>query len=223
MKNNSSHYVLLGLTSLLCILLLVFRFYISENFNYRFLIWNLILAWIPLFFSHKIKYENNQKNKWYMLILCVSWLVFFPNAPYIITDLIHLKPKPGIPLWFDLLLIITFVWNGLLIGFISLMQIHQTILTKFSQKNCWGIISFILLLSGYGIYLGRFQRLNSWYIITHPFSLFSQIVRNFQSYDNLIRTFSVTFSFGIFLMISYATIYYLSSSQEILTKKPNTK
>jgi uncharacterized membrane protein len=149
--------------------------------------------------------------------------VFFPNAPYIITDLIHLNPKMNVPLWFDVLLIISFVWNGLLIGFLSLMQIHQTILTKFSQKNCWGIISFILLLSGYGIYLGRFQRLNSWYIITHPFSLLSQIVRNFQSYDNLIRTFSVTFSFGIFLMIGYTTIYYLSSSQEILIKKPNNK
>jgi uncharacterized membrane protein len=207
-------YVLLAVTTTVCLFLLAGRIYVSGNLNFVFLVWNILLAWIPLYFSHKLKKSFPEKKTWLSMFLFLCWLAIFPNAPYILTDLIHLKQKAGVPLWFDLILLVSFAWNGLLTGFISLMEVHQTFLTRYSEKRCWGIISGILLLSGYGIYLGRFERWNSWDILIHPFRLINQMIENFQHQETLMRSIGVTFSFGIFLMISYGTLYFLNSKEE---------
>lgn len=223
MTYPQKRYLLLAITSTACIFLLSGRIYVSGNLNFLFLVWNLILAWIPLYFSHKFKLSF-QKNissestisaigKFRIGVLFLSWLAFFPNAPYILTDLIHLKQKSGVPLWFDLILLISFAWNGLLIGFISLMEIHHSLLSRFSKKRSWGIVSGILLLSGYGIYLGRFERWNSWDLLRHPFRLMRQTIENFQDQEILLRSLGVTFSFALFLIISYGTVYFLSSKE----------
>lgn len=214
MNNIKQRNILLGITSIICISLLIGRLYISSSTCYIFLIWNLFLAWIPLYFSQKLSDVPSERKNWKILVLFLSWLVFFPNAPYIITDLFHLVPKRNVPLWYDLVLIMSFAWNGLLLGFVSLMEIHQALLKMFSVKSTWAIIGSILLLSGYGIYLGRFERWNSWDIITHPFRLVRHIFLNFQDPEALPRIIGVTFSFGVFLMISYATIYFLSNKHE---------
>lgn len=182
--------------------------------NFTFLIWNLLLAWIPLYFSSKFKKTFTQKKPFISGFLFLCWLAIFPNAPYIITDLVHLEQKSGVPLWFDLILLVLFAWNGLLTGFISLMEIHHAFLTRFSQKVSWGIISGILFLSAYGVYLGRFERWNSWDILTHPISLVRQMITNFQHQETLLRSMGVTFCFGLFLMISYSTLYFLSAKEE---------
>ena len=206
--------MLLGATSLICISLLISRICIYSSFNYIFLVWNLFLAWIPLFFSTKLSVYDKENKNWYTAFLFFSWLVFFPNAPYIITDLFHLSPKSSVPVWFDLILIISFAWNGMLLGFMSLMEVHQTFLKLFSAKTSWILIVSILFLSGYGIYLGRFERWNSWDIVTHPFRLVSHIFGNFLDPDVLPRLMGVTLSFGVFLIISYVTIYFLSNKYE---------
>lgn len=214
MNYIQKRYILLAITSTACVFLLAGRIYVSGNLNFTFLIWNLLLAWIPLYFSHKFKRSFGMKKHLFSGFLFLCWLVIFPNAPYIITDLVHLEQKEGVPLWFDLILLVSFAWNGLLTGFISLMEVHQAFLTRFSQKISWGLISGILFLSAYGVYLGRFERWNSWDILTHPFSLVYRMIDNFQHLDTLMRSMGVTFCFGLFLMISYGTLYFLSSTKE---------
>lgn len=214
MTNIQQRNILLGATSAICISLLIGRICIYSSFNYIFLVWNLFLAWIPLFFSSKLICYTKENKNGFTWILFFSWLVFFPNAPYIITDLFHLKPKSSVPVWFDLILLISFAWNGMLLGFISLMEIHQTLLKLFSPKKSWIFIILILFLSGYGIYLGRFERWNSWDIVTHPFRLLSRMFGNFADPEVLPRLMGVTLSFGVFLIISYVTIYFLSNKHE---------
>lgn len=206
--------LLLLITTGMCILLLLLRIYISESISYSFLVWNLILAWIPLYFSQKLHRQVQITKNWKTYFIFFSWLVFFPNAPYIVTDLIHLRQKHGIPLWFDLILIVSFVWNGLLLAFISLLEVHQSLLKLFAEKICWIIVTSILFLSGYGIYLGRFERLNSWDIVMHPFRLIHKLFENFQNPEMFPRIIGVTLGFGLFLMISYLPIYFLSKKNE---------
>jgi uncharacterized membrane protein len=214
MKTIQKHNLIMVSTSLLCFVLLLSRIYFSSTFSYSFLVWNLILAWIPLFISRFLYRKHEYNSIRVNLFFLGSWLVFFPNAPYILTDLFHLKPKIGAPLWFDLILIISFAWNGLLIGFLSLMEIHQILNYYFINSVSWFFISIIMILSGFGIYLGRYERWNSWDIATHPFLFLRRILMSITDVELLPRILGVTFVFGLFLMVSYLAIYLISEKNE---------
>lgn len=138
------------------------------------------------------------------------WFVFFPNAPYIVTDFIHLKQKIGIPIWYDIVLILSFTWSGLLLAYLSLRDFHHYFLLFYSKKKVWSYIIIYNFIVGYGIYLGRFERVNSWDLFTHPFRLIHHLVANlFNEHFFLIS--GVTLLFGLFLSVFYFTIYQLAN------------
>jgi uncharacterized membrane protein len=205
---------MLGIGSVLCISLLIFRVCLASSFHYVFLVWNLFLAWIPLILSDAIsKMDKQNKSGWAIGAVFCMWLLFFPNSPYILTDLFHLKQNPNIPLWYDLGLLISYAWSGLMLGFISLLEIQKLLDKKFTSKLSWIIVICILLLSSFGIYLGRFERWNSWDIITNPVSLISDIIDRIMSPFTHPRTFGVTLLFFLFLIISYLTLFSLIKSK----------
>ncbi|WP_170110583.1 DUF1361 domain-containing protein [Flavilitoribacter nigricans] len=140
--------------------------------SFLFLVWNLFLAWVPYGISLLIRPEQ---PRWWRYILLGAWLPFFPNAPYIITDLLHLQERLPVPLWYDMLTIFSFAWTGLIFGYLSLIRI---------QKHCfdqWGpvmsnlITAGVWLLAGLGIYIGRFLRWNSWDVLTSPRALVADL------------------------------------------------
>jgi uncharacterized membrane protein len=207
--------LLLGAGSVICICLLMIRTCISSNLHYYFLIWNLLLAWIPFLISSALtKAVQRGDRNWKTTLLFFSWLLFFPNAPYIITDLFHFHQKPMVPLWFDLVVIISFAWNGLMLGFISLMSVQHFLNKKYSIRSGWFMITVILFLCGFGIYLGRYQRWNSWDLLTNPVLLISDVG------DHLLhpflhpRTIGVTLLFAVFLLINYITLCFLVKSRK---------
>jgi uncharacterized membrane protein len=214
MNNTRSQYLILVATTATCIILYAIRIKWTGSFNYGFLLWNLLLAWVPLYFSRLLLRRNNFDSKHYSIVLFLAWLVFFPNAPYIISDFVHLKPKLGIPLWFDILLLMSFAWNGLILGILSLLDIHHVLLKYLSPTASWVSITSILFLSGYGIYLGRFIRLNSWDIVAEPFQVFQKITQNLADPLSLPRIIGVTLGFGLFLLFSYSTIYFIKTNHE---------
>lgn len=206
--------LVLILGSAICIALLAFRVYFSSSTIYSFFIWNLFLAWIPFLLSQTItSFERKGKSNLILGGLFSVWLLFFPNSPYIITDLFHLKKTQNIPLWYDLILIVSFAWNGLMIGYISLIKIQSFLNRKFKPKTSWIIIVSILCLSAFGIYLGRFERWNSWDIITNPSSLFGNIFEKILNPLSHPKTLGVTLFFSIFLITGYLTLFHLMRSK----------
>jgi uncharacterized membrane protein len=142
----------MAVSSAISILLLSIRIQWSGNITYIFLAWNLLLAWIPLMLSMAlINFANRNKPKLLLSVVFVSWLLFFPNSPYILTDLFHLKQKTGVPLWYDLVLILFFAWNGLFLGFASLFKIRQFLLMYFKTSLVNVFVYFLLILCSLGI------------------------------------------------------------------------
>jgi uncharacterized membrane protein len=203
-KNRLQETVFMGTLTFLCFGFSLFRFIYSDTKAFHFLIWNLFLAFIPwALTSMAIIYPKIQKTKITFFIILGSWLLFFPNAPYIFTDLFHLQLKTTMPIWFDLVLILSFAWTGLLFGFLSLWDIEQ-ILSKSINKTWITLISIgLLFLGSFGIYLGRYLRWNSWDVITEPFKLIYDIGDSVINPFEHPRTWGMTIFMGIFLNMIY--------------------
>lgn len=202
-------FLILGFASLFCLTLVLLRLNYAEKPSYFFLIWNLFLAWIPFLIAISIQWIHEKIGiKWITAASIGIWLLFFPNAPYLFTDLVHLRVQKPLPLWFDLLLILSFVWTGLMLGYVSLYEIQKYITQQFNTK--WGWISTLsaIGLGSFGIYLGRFERWNSWELFTAPGRLFQDILE----VATTPRAMVVTILFSTFLLIGYLSIRMLSVS-----------
>ena len=184
-------------------------FYRGER-TFMFLNWNLFLAWIPYLLTLTLPHFYQKYNSKIIIVgILFFWLLFFPNAPYILTDFLHLKKRVGIPLWYDVMLFLSFAWTGLILGYLSLLEV-QLFLRNFFSKTIVHITSVIvLLLSGFGIYLGRIQRWNSWDIITNPLSLFADIL-------NILanpQTLGLAVVVSVFLLLGYFTLMVLAQDE----------
>jgi uncharacterized membrane protein len=158
------------------LLLVAARLLRSHSALHVSLVWNLFLAWIP----YAISVVVIRKKGWFARPLLfypalLAWLLFFPNAPYIITDLFHLSQQPHVPLWYDLLLIFSFAWNGLILGYLSLMKMEHEVGRRLGKRAAAVFVVAALALGAYGVFLGRYLRWNSWDVFTNPFSLFTEM------------------------------------------------
>ena len=211
---------LLIVASIACISLLIVRAVITSHLHFWFLGWNLFLAWIPFVVAILLKRATAQHAAgWKTGLLFFCWLLFFPNAPYILTDLFHLRERAPVPLWFDLALIASFAWNGLMLGFISLLEVQDFLRSKFSASFSWITVSFLLFLCGFGIYLGRYVRWNSWDLFTNPLELMKDTAQRFFHPFEHPRTMGVTLLFWSFLMINYSILAFLRSNNQSIENK----
>jgi uncharacterized membrane protein len=208
LKNISSLEKMLLVSISFTMLLLLIRFSYTKELAYSFYVWNTFLAVLPLVFSHFLVRQRNFNFKAILLLTC--WLAFFPNAPYMITDLFHYREKPPVPKWFDLLLVTSAAWNGLLLGIVSLMQI-EAFLSGFLKERLvkiFVIISFALC--GYGVYIGRYLRFNSWDAVAAPQKLiYTFSLHIFQPQEH-VMIWAFTFLFGAMFGIVYFTLKQLS-------------
>jgi uncharacterized membrane protein len=203
-KNRLNETLFLLFISIICFGLSILRYMYTNEKRFLFLNRNLFLAFIPwALTSFAIIKPNIQKNKIAVFLLLASWLLFFPNSPYILTDLFHLSVKTSAPTWFDLVLVLTFAWTGLLFGFFSLLDIER-ILSRSINRTLVKIISIVLIfLSSFGVYIGRYLRWNSWDIITEPVGLFSELGNRMINPNEHPSLWGVTIFMGIFLNIIY--------------------
>ena len=203
---------LLGLTLLVDAMFGV-RVLYSGNLEYGTLIWNLFLAWIPFGLALAV-YDGFRRGaaRFPLIAGGALWLLFFPNAPYIVTDIKHLRNWAGMPIWYDAILIGTAACAGLALGFASL-YLMQTIVRRLAGAvNAWFFALTILGLSSLGVYLGRYLRWNSWDLIVRPEQVLGDVwtgIANPLAYPHAV---AVTVVFTAFLAATYLAFYSVARS-----------
>ncbi len=203
-------YVLLGCW---CAAMLVARVAVSGRVSFGFLAWNLFLAAVPLAATTVLRSPNAMRAPILVRGLMMAvWLLFLPNAPYILTDFIHLYPKPGVPVWFDSLLLLSFAGTGLAMAYRSVFDIEELIARRFGNVAAVSVSSVALVLCGFGIYLGRFRRLNSWDVLHEPWATFMMVAERFLQPWEHPRTWAVTLLYGGLLLLGYAVLQSMRGS-----------
>lgn len=192
--------------------LVIARIVLTRDVHNAYLIWNLFLAWLPLIFALLAceKVRTGQGRGWRFGALGGAWLLFFPNAPYIFTDVIHVVYRSHRNFWVDLLLILICAMTGLVLGFVSLYLMQSLVRRRFGQIVSWLFVAAVTGLSGFGIYLGRILRFNSWDVIAQPVKLFNGISTWAANPLASSQTFTFPVLFAIFLLLAYVMLYTLT-------------
>jgi uncharacterized membrane protein len=211
--------LVMGLSLALSFALIGVRVFITQRLTFVFLLWNLFLAAIPFALSAALHLAARKPKARLLLPVGAVWLLFFPNAPYLVTDLFHLEPRAGVPYWYDLALIMSCAWNGLMLAYASLMDMHTLVRQRLGFWVGWGFATVALGLSAFGVYLGRYLRFNSWDILSNPFTLFYDIVQRFLHPFHNWQTWGVTVVFWAFLLIGYATVRLLGRMETTIERE----
>ncbi|MGE5603627.1 MAG: DUF1361 domain-containing protein [Nitrososphaerales archaeon] len=200
--------VSLSFATALCTLMLIVRaLYDARGTNFG-LQWNLFLAWLPML-GALVAYNLGKRygrRAWPLILPFLGlWLLFFPNAPYILTDFAHLRPAGLVPLWYDLILVITYALTGVFLGLVSLYLMQSLVRRAFGAAISWVFTLAVLALTGFGVYLGRFPRWNSWDLLTDPTALFRDIWMRVS--DPIAH--SNTFVFSMLFSLCLAAMYFV--------------
>ncbi len=216
LPKTSSKQLLIMLSAIVLILFIIkFAFY--DDTHLSFLIWNLFLAWIPLLILYIISaLPQKAINSVIAIVLFFFWLIFYPNAPYIITDLVHIANIPisltfsstDLLSWLKITIIFLSIWLGILLSFYSLYPIHYFVKNK--TGDFFGKVFLILfsIISSYGIYIGRFTRLNSWNFFTTPKLILSVIKNSF-----IVENFMFIILFSLTFYLIYSSIHILKHNK----------
>lgn len=226
-RHSIAVFVLLNTACLACTLLVLARIAYSDTTRHTGLIWNLFLAWIPFilaYFAHSVSW----KRAWlYIAIpgIAFLWLIFFPNAPYMLTDLQDLaRGTVGAPLWYDVIIVGWCSWTGMMLGVVSLYLMQDIVLRMFGRVAGWVFVLGISAASSFGMYIGRFVRLNSWDILQNPGETTMDILG--LVIDPSMRLTAFTILYTIFFLFVFLILYSFShmlteqsaKSQDILDR-----
>jgi uncharacterized membrane protein len=175
--------------------------------GYSFLLWNLWLAWLPYLaalWAEQIA-ARRPRAGWRLMPAGALWLLFLPNAPYLMTDFVHL-PAMGFVWWYDVGTLLAFAWAGCLLGVASLHLMQGLVRERLGAALSWAFVLICVGLSGVGIYLGRFLRWNSWDVFTSPRALAGELVALLADPAAYPRLIGVSGLFACFLLLGHITL-----------------
>ncbi len=197
-----------------CFLVLV-RIAFTGRLTFVYLIWNLFLAFVPFFMTQ----SADRKPEWILgkigfIFFFLVWIVWILNSFYILTDLFHLGDSSAdriIPLWFDLALILSFAWNGCMLGILSVRQMEKILVRHVTRSHELFFLFPVMLLNAWGIYIGRYLRFNSWDVITDPFQLVRDIGGMLLHPMANRKAWGMISCFSLLLTLMYSTMKKISS------------
>ena len=210
-RHSIAVFILLNVACAVCIALVAARVAYSDSSRHTGLIWNLFLAWIPFilaYFAHTISWR---RISLYLVIPVIAflWLIFFPNAPYMLTDLQDLaRVSNSAPLWYDVIIVVWCSWTAMLLGIVSLYLMQDIVIRTFGRFVGWSFIFVISALSSFGIYIGRFVRLNSWDILQDPAETVMSILGLIIDPSRRLAAFTISYTF--FFLFVYLLLYSFS-------------
>ena len=173
--------------------------------------WNLFLSWIPLIVAFIVDITVKRFHRWYVWVglWSVVWILFFPNAPYMITDLVHLSVDMGSDLtWHDMIMLFFYAEVSLFNGLVSVYWMHRSWQKTYSKAigNVLLLVSFPL--AGFGIYLGRIRRWNSWDILHNPNELVNAIWQSLTDRTALILSLEIGVLLGMLYLVLWALLRF---------------
>lgn len=212
---------LLVFASLLSVGLYFARASYSGSRQYFGLVWNLMLAWIP-FGLAILSYALAFNRRTLVLLVpgfALLWLLFFPNAPYILTDFQHLGDySHGVPVWFDVILLLWFSWTGMLLAVVSLNLMQEIVRIEFGRAASWLLVASAASLSAIGLYIGRFIRLNSWDVFQAPEATAANLLDWLTNPG--LRSLGFILLYTAFFLFVYVTVHAFAAMLREGTARP---
>jgi uncharacterized membrane protein len=212
--------MLLTAASAWCVALLIARLVHLGSIANPMLVWNLTLAWVPLLLAIALLVSARRGRPGRELVaIGVVWLLFLPNAPYLLTDFVHLGYQHRV---FDSLIFGSFGATGLALGLASLVIVQSVVTRARGVRAGWAVAAASLVASSVGIYLGRVQRLNSWDALTHPGRILGigrTWLENPLGHQHLML---VVGGLAGFLVLMYLVLYALTSLAATARELPPT-
>lgn len=207
-----------GLFSLLLLLLLsltavffhLVRIYFDAPVDFS-MDWNLFLSWIPLVLAFVANSLTKRFGKIPVTVILISmvWLAFFPNAPYMITDLAHLTVDYQRDLtWHDTIMLFIYAEVSLFNGLVSLYWIHQSWRHVFKRSVSSFLLVISLPLAGFGVYLGRVRRMNSWDIVHNPLDTISNLFQSVMDRTALVLSLEIGIVLGMLYLVLWVIIRF---------------
>lgn len=187
--------------------LVVARVFVTHGLGYTFLAWNLFLAWVPFALAKGLEaLAKKSVHRAYIVAVALAWLLFLPNAPYLATDVMHLRHAVGAPLWFDAIMLVTFGWVGIALGVESLSIVAKLVADRAGIVKARVFVVLVALATGYGIYLGRFVRLNSWDVAANPGWVVREVAAPVVHPIATMRAWNVTLVVAALFLLAYLTM-----------------
>jgi len=191
----------LKLLSIVAVVFVAFHMILNQSVELWYLPWNLFLAWVPLLAAMYL--VSTPLHRYVEGLLLIVWLVFLPNAFYVMTDIIHINDQVRFNQTYDVLTIMMTIIPSFLVGLVSLYLIDKKYLTPLSNLKRRASIVTIAALSGIAIYIGRELRWNSWDIIANPYAIITDFARVITTSESLAQLALTVIGYMVVILVSY--------------------
>lgn len=198
-------------SSIISVLLFLGSVHTTHSYKFDYLIWNLFLAWIPVFLTVWLGKVLGRKlwSSWEALLVTVIWLSFLPNSFYMISDFVHLQDVPVSRVLYDVIMFSSFIFNGVILGYISLFLIHQELIQRVAKRTAAILIGIVLALCSFAIYLGHDLRWNTWNILSNPGGILVDVSNHFLNPSSSHTVLTTTLGFFVLLGSLYVVMWYI--------------
>jgi len=160
----------------------------------------IVIAWL-------IDMNYKKMGKVLFWFAVALWVLFYPNAPYMISDLIHnAQSKNPDLLVYDTLIIFSIAMLSVFIGFLSLKVMFRIFIEKYGKRFARAFIAFTLVLSCLGFYMGRELKsgldvgnkyMYSWEIFLDPVTIIKTTWHSLWPIQDNIPVYLMMMLFGV--------------------------